>query len=82
MISKSEFNYIILKVKTDLKKISIENDICNSELCLDVAILYLSVYIPYLYKFPDIKNMLEEFIVYDRHHIDTIYEEYIKRIQL
>lgn len=79
MISKEEFISIISKIKSELKYLLNTNEIYNSELCLDVTMMYLEVAIPELYKYPDIRNMLEKFIVCGEYDINAIYNIYSRK---
>lgn len=79
MITKEEFISIISKIKSELKSLLSVNEIYNSELCLDVSMMYLEAVIPDLYKYPDIRNMLEKFIVCNEYEIETIYDIYSRK---
>lgn len=80
MISKEEFISIISKIKSGLKSLLSINEIYNSELCLDVSMMYLEAIIPDLYKYPETKNMIEEHITQDKYDINSVYNFYINEI--
>lgn len=77
MISKKEFIYEISTIKSKLKSLLDINEIYNSELCLDVSMMYLEAIIPDLYKYPETKNMIEDYITQDKYDINCIYNFYI-----
>lgn len=80
MISKKEFIYEISTIKSKLKSLLDINEIYNSELCLDVSMMYLESIIPDLYKYPETKNMIEDYITQDKYDINSIYSFYVNEI--
>lgn len=80
MISKKEFIYEISTIKSKLKSLLDINEIYNSELCLDVSMMYLESTIPDLYKYPETKNMIEDYITQDKYDINSIYSFYVNEI--
>lgn len=77
MISKEKFKSLILAMKSEITSLLYTNEIYNSELCLDVAMMYLEITIPDLYKYPEVKNLIESYILKNNYDLDKIYNFYI-----